>query len=73
MENAAGSETVARGGVRTGELNEPVRATGTRYFVNGLRSSRRAEEDRRYSWLEDYLDRLDGKELRQDYYVGLEE
>ncbi len=31
------------------------------------------EEEHRYSWLEDYLGRLEGKEARHEYYAGLEE
>ena len=34
---------------------------------------RRVQEYRRYSWLEDYLVRLDGKEARRVYYSGLEQ
>ena len=30
------------------------------------------EEDRRYSWLEDYLATLEGKEAREEYYARLE-
>jgi hypothetical protein len=28
----------------------------------------RVEEERPYTWLEDYLDRLEGKEVRWKYY-----
>ncbi len=28
-------------------------------------------EDHRYSWLEDYLERLKGKEARREYYAHL--
>ena len=38
------------------EVDEPVR---------GL------EEGRRYSWVEDHLPRLDGKEARGEYYAWL--
>lgn len=34
-----------------------------------LRTSR---EDHRYSWLEDHLSRLEGKEARGEYYARLE-
>lgn len=34
---------------------------------------RRVEEYSRYSWLEDYLARLNGKEARRLYYAGLEQ
>ena len=29
-----------------------------------------AEEERPYTWLEDYLERLEGREARQGYYEG---
>ena len=59
--NVAGRETVAYGDVRVADPNEPTRA------------ATRSEENRRYSWLEDYLERLDGKEARWKYYAGLEQ
>ncbi len=31
------------------------------------------EEDIHYTWLKDYLQRLDGKEARLEYYAMLEE
>ncbi len=31
------------------------------------------EEDIHYTWLKDYLQRLDGKEARLEYYARLEE
>lgn len=37
-----------------------------------LRVSRPSGKGRRYSWLEDYLGRLDGKEARREYYARLE-
>jgi hypothetical protein len=30
------------------------------------------EEDRKYSWLEEYLATLEGKEAREEYYARLE-
>lgn len=33
---------------------------------------RTPREDYRYSWLEDHLSRLEGKELRSEYYARLE-
>ena len=30
------------------------------------------EEDRHYTWLEDYLATLEGKEAREEYYARLE-
>ena len=49
------------------EMEEPVRiaAAGRR------REPRGQEENRRYSWLEDHLARLDGKEARGEYYAWL--
>ena len=32
-----------------------------------------SEQERRYSWLEAWLERLEGKEARQDYYARLED
>jgi len=37
-----------------------------------LRPSWRPGKGRRYSWLEDYLGRLAGKEARREYYARLE-
>jgi hypothetical protein len=31
-----------------------------------------SEENRHYSWLEDYLATLEGKEAREEYYARLE-
>jgi hypothetical protein len=59
--NVAGRETVAYGDASVAGSNEPTRAVT------------RSEENRRYSWLEDYLERLDGKEARWKYYAGLEQ
>lgn len=41
--------------------------------VFGHWEARSPEEERRYSWLEDCLERLEGKEARQEYYVRLGE
>jgi hypothetical protein len=57
-------EAAARAGGRY-ETEEPVRIAGRR------REPRGPEEDRRYSWLEDHLSRLDGKEARGEYYAWL--
>ena len=43
-----------------------VEAAGSRARAGGL------EEDRHYSWLEDYLATLEGKEAREEYYARLE-
>ena len=45
-----------------GESNEPI---------VGLWASRDSEENRYYSWLEDYLVWLKGKETRHDYHALL--
>ena len=53
--------------VRGGRVVEATRA-GKREvdeLVRGL------EEGRRYSWVEDHLTRLDGKEVRGKYYARL--
>ncbi len=31
------------------------------------------KDECRYSWLEDYLERLEGKEVRREYYARLEQ
>jgi hypothetical protein len=49
------------------EMDEPVRITA----AARRRQPRGPEEDRRYSWLEDHLARLDGKEARGKYYAWL--
>ncbi len=36
------------------------------------REARSLEEERRYSWLEDCLEWLEGKEAREEYYARLE-
>ncbi len=41
--------------------------------IVGRREARRPEKEHRYSWLEDYLERLEGKEARREYYARLEE
>ena len=44
----------------------------------GQRSSNRdvlergPEEEHSYTWLEDYIERLEGKETRREYYMRLE-
>lgn len=37
------------------------------------REARSLEEERRYSWLEDCLERLEGREARQEYYARFEQ
>ena len=59
-------------GVRAGQPNDPACILTMRSAEIGLRDYPGLEEDRGYSWLEDYLARLDGKEARQGYYAGLE-
>ena len=43
-----------------------VEAAGRRACAGG------SEEDCHYSWLEDYLATLEGKEAREEYYARLE-
>jgi hypothetical protein len=40
--------------------------------ARGYWEVRNPEEERRYSWLEDCLEWLEGKEARQEYYARLE-
>ena len=49
------------------ETEEPVRIAA----VAQRREPRVPEEDRRYSWLEDHIARLDGKDARGEYYAWL--
>jgi len=49
------------------EVEEPVRIAA----AGRSREPRGPEKDRRYSWLEDHLARLDGKEARAEYYAWL--
>jgi hypothetical protein len=46
--------------------NEPTHSEARR------RESRAPRDGLRYSWLEDYLARLEGKEARGEYYAWLE-
>lgn len=41
--------------------------------MTGHRRVRSPKEEHRYSWLEDYLGWLEGKEARHEYYARLEE
>ena len=43
-----------------------IEAAGRRTRAGGR------EEDRHYSWLEDFLATLEGKEAREEYYARLE-
>ncbi len=43
------------------------------HTVTGHRRARSPKEEHRYSWLEDYLGWLEGKEARHEYYARLEE
>ena len=49
----------------TVEAEKPVRTAA------GHREESR-EEDRRYSWIENHLARLDGREARGEYYAWLD-
>ena len=53
--------------VRGGRVVEATRA-GRRKVDE---PARRLEKGRRYSWVEDHLARLDGKEARAEYYAWL--
>ena len=53
--------------VRGGRVAEATRA-GRRKVDEPARG---LEEGRRYSWVEDHLARLDGKEARGEYYAWL--
>ena len=50
---------------RAYEFDEPLRVFVTGYSGTELRDRRRLRGNLRYSWLEDYLARLDGKEVRR--------
>jgi hypothetical protein len=69
MGEAIGGTVVFHSDVRDGELDELARIP-TMTFAEDYH--RGPGENRGYSWLEDYLARLDGKEARQEYYLGLE-
>ena len=57
---------------RADEFDEPLRVFVAGYSATELRVRRRPRVTLRYSWLEDYLARLDGKEVRREYYSRLE-
>jgi hypothetical protein len=71
MGEAAGRTAVVYD-ARADEFEEPLGVFMTGFSATGLRDRRRSRGDLRYSWLEDYLSRLDGKEARRDYYSRLE-
>lgn len=71
MGEAAGHTAVVYD-ARADEFDEPLRVFVTGYSATGLRDSRRLRGNLRYSWLEDYLARLDSKEARREYYSRLE-
>ena len=67
-------ETVVRtpAGRRLGDLaNGERRDEGAGQWQAGLRQRR--TEERRYSWVEHFMERLEGKEARARYYALLEE
>jgi len=70
MGEAAGRAAVVYD-ARADEFDEPLRVFVTGYSATGLRDRRYSRGDTRYSWLEDYLSRLDGKEARREYYSRL--
>lgn len=71
MGEAAGCTAVGYD-ARADEFDEPLRVFLTGYSATELRDRRRSLGDLRYSWLEDYLARLDGKVARREYYSPLE-
>lgn len=48
------------------------RARGRLGRLTASEARPRPAEERRYSWVEDYSERLAGKEARQEYYAALE-
>jgi hypothetical protein len=70
MGEAAGRTAVVYN-ARADEFNEPLRVFVTGHSATEPRDRRRSREDLRYSWLEDYLSRLEGKEARREYYSRL--
>lgn len=72
MGERAGSVAPFYDTAHIGEPDEPVQVFMIGSGATGLGSSRRPEEGLRYSWLADYLERLDGKEARRIYYSWLE-
>ena len=71
MGEAAGRTAVVYD-ARADEFDEPLRVFVAGCPATGLRDRRRSRGNLRYSWLEDYLSRLDGKEARREYYSWLE-
>jgi hypothetical protein len=57
--------------VRGGRVADAARASAGRRETEEPARSRGPEEGRRYSWVEDHLPRLDGKEARGEYYAWL--
>ena len=70
MREAAGRTAVVYD-ARADEFDEPLRVFASGYSATESRDHRRSWGDLRYSWLEDYLARLDGKEARREYYSRL--
>ena len=70
MGEAAGCTAVVYN-ARADEFDEPLRVFVSGYSATGLCDRRRSRGDLRYSWLEDYLTLLDGKEARREYYSRL--
>jgi hypothetical protein len=51
-----------------GRVNAPEPEVAAHWY----REARRPGEERHYSWLEGCLERLEGREAREEYYVRLE-
>ena len=73
MRGSATSVAVVYGSDRACRLDEPERIGTAGPDATLLQVAWSPVEEPRYSWLTGYLERLDGKEARLEYYAGLEE
>jgi len=69
MRNSAGRSVVA---CVAHSVDPSTRAEATEPTANEPQGSRGPEEGHSYSWVEDYLAWLEGKEARSEYYALLE-
>lgn len=65
MKKAVGGRAAAPSGAHADEASGPA----TEKAATKARPTWHLEGYHCYSWLEDYLVRLDGKEVRQEYYM----
>ena len=72
MRGSATSVAVVYDSAHSCKLSEPERTDATGPEVTALEVDWSPIEESRYSWLTGYLERLDGKEARLEYYAGLE-